>query len=60
MQSAMRQRKAVFGWGNLCSQTAQHCAWSELPPVFIWRPLQPVEEIDSMKPALVYAVPRTA
>ena len=27
--------------------------------VFMWRPPQPVEEIDSMEPALVYDVPRT-
>ena len=26
--------------------------------VFVWRPPQPVEEIDTMKPALVYEVPR--
>ncbi len=28
--------------------------------VFLWRPPQPVEEIDTMKPALVYEVPRKA
>jgi hypothetical protein len=27
--------------------------------IFVWRPPQPVEEIDTMKPALVYEVPRT-
>ena len=27
---------------------------------FMWRPPQPVEEIDTMKPALVYEVPRKA
>jgi len=26
----------------------------------MWRPPQPVEEIDTMKPALVYEVPRKA
>jgi hypothetical protein len=28
--------------------------------IFMWRPPQPVEEIDTMKPALVYEVPRKA
>ena len=28
--------------------------------LFMWRPPQPVEEIDTMKPALVYEVPRKA
>ena len=28
--------------------------------MFMWRPPQPVEEIDTMKPALVYEVPRKA
>ena len=28
--------------------------------VFMWRPPQPVTEIDTMKPALVYEVPRKA
>jgi hypothetical protein len=28
--------------------------------VFMWRPPQPVEEIDTMKPAIVYEVPRKA
>jgi len=28
--------------------------------VFMWRPPQPVEEIDKMKPALVYEAPRKA
>lgn len=28
--------------------------------VFMWRPPQPIAEIDTMKPALVYEVPRTA
>jgi len=27
---------------------------------FMWRPPQPVEEIDTMTPALVYEVPRKA
>jgi hypothetical protein len=27
--------------------------------MFLWRPPQPVAEIDTMKPALVYDVPRT-
>lgn len=26
--------------------------------IFMWRPPQPVGEIDTMKPALVYEVPR--
>jgi hypothetical protein len=28
--------------------------------IFMWRPPQPVEEIDTMQPALVYEVPRKA
>jgi hypothetical protein len=28
--------------------------------IFMWRPPQPVEEIDTMNPALVYEVPRKA
>lgn len=28
--------------------------------IFMWRPPQPVEEIDTMKPVLVYDVPRRA
>jgi len=27
---------------------------------FMWRPPQPVQEIDTMRPALVYEVPRRA
>jgi hypothetical protein len=27
--------------------------------IFLWRPPQPMEEIDTMQPALVYEVPRT-
>lgn len=27
--------------------------------IFVWRPPQDVAEIDTMKPALVYEVPRT-
>jgi len=28
--------------------------------LFVWRPPQQVEEIDSMKPALIYEAPRHA
>jgi hypothetical protein len=28
--------------------------------MFLWRPPQPVEEIDTMQPALIYEVPRQA
>ena len=28
--------------------------------LFLWRPPQPVEEIDTMTPVLVYEVPRKA
>jgi hypothetical protein len=31
---------------------------SDAVPIFLWRPLQPVGEIDTMQPALVYEVPR--
>jgi len=26
--------------------------------IFLWRPPQPIEEVDTMQPALVYEVPR--
>jgi len=28
--------------------------------IYVWRPPQPVDDIDAMKPALVYTVPRTS